>query len=62
MNVGNDAGWAGSAGPWITPELSMQKVVWTETAVCGQRRFERKRHAKLSITHKFWWVKKGFSV
>ena len=30
--MNNDAGWCGSGGPWITPELSMQKVVWTETA------------------------------
>ena len=23
--MNNDAGWCGSGGPWITPELSMQK-------------------------------------
>src|SRR5262245_18261534 len=23
-------GWSESGGPWITPELSMQKLVWTE--------------------------------
>ena len=40
VNLGNAPGWAGSAGPWITPELSMQKVVWTETAVRGPRHFE----------------------
>lgn len=28
-------GFATSGGPWITPELSMQKVVWTRTAVTG---------------------------
>ena len=33
--MNNDAGWCGSGGPWITPELSMQKVVWTETDVDG---------------------------
>jgi len=31
VNMNNDAGWCGSGGPWITPELSMQKVVWSET-------------------------------
>ena len=31
--MNNDAGWCGSGGPWITPELSMQKIVWTETRV-----------------------------
>ena len=38
--MNNDAGWCGSGGPWITPELSMQKVVWTETRVEGGKRFE----------------------
>ena len=35
INMNNDAGWCGSGGPWITPELSMQKLVWTETAIHG---------------------------
>jgi hypothetical protein len=40
VNMNNDAGWCGSGGPWITPELSMQKVVWTETNVHGPGHFE----------------------
>ena len=40
VNMNNDAGWNGSGGPWITPEQSMQKVVWTETDVTGPKRFE----------------------
>jgi hypothetical protein len=39
INMNNDAGWCGSGGPWITPELSMQKVVWTQTIVEGPRKF-----------------------
>ena len=39
LNLNNDAGWCGSGGPWITPELSMQRVVWTETPVAGPSRF-----------------------
>ena len=35
INMNNDAGWCGSGGPWITPELSMQKVVWSETVIDG---------------------------
>jgi hypothetical protein len=35
VNMNNDAGWAGSGGPWITPELSMQKVVWSQTNLTG---------------------------
>ncbi|MGO8697161.1 MAG: glycosyl hydrolase [Limisphaerales bacterium] len=40
VNMNNDAGWCGSGGPWITPELSMQKVVWSETNVDGPCHFE----------------------
>ena len=35
VSMNNDAGWCGSGGPWITPELSMQKLVWSETNVSG---------------------------
>ena len=35
FNMNNDGGWCGSGGPWITPELSMQVVVWSETTVEG---------------------------
>ncbi len=35
INMNDDAGWCGSGGPWITPELSMQKVVWSETQARG---------------------------
>jgi hypothetical protein len=40
VNMNNDAGWNGSGGPWIRPEQSMQKVVWTETNLTGPYRFE----------------------
>jgi hypothetical protein len=40
VNMNNDAGWNGSGGPWIKPEQSMQKIVWTETKVEGPKRFE----------------------
>jgi hypothetical protein len=35
VNMTNDAGWCGSGGPWITPELSMQVIVWSTTAIAG---------------------------
>jgi hypothetical protein len=40
VNMNNDAGWCGSGGPWITPELSMQKVVWSQTNCQGGRHFD----------------------
>ncbi|MFV0564735.1 MAG: glycosyl hydrolase [Flavobacteriaceae bacterium] len=30
-------GFAVAGGPWITPELSMQKVVWTDTVIAGNK-------------------------
>jgi len=33
-------GFAVAGGPWITPELSMQKVVWSKTLVSGGKLFE----------------------
>ena len=40
VNMNNDAGWCGSGGPWITPALAQKKMVWTETAVAGGKKFE----------------------
>jgi hypothetical protein len=40
VNMNNDAGWCGSGGPWISPALAMQKVVWTETNLEGPLRVE----------------------
>ncbi|MBP8302838.1 MAG: DNA-binding protein [Phycisphaerae bacterium] len=33
-------GFSVAGGPWITPELSMQRLVWTQTQVQGGRRIE----------------------
>ncbi|OHB85412.1 MAG: hypothetical protein A2V98_12725 [Planctomycetes bacterium RBG_16_64_12] len=40
VNMNNDAGWNGSGGPWIKPEQSMQKVVWSEASFAGPQRVE----------------------
>lgn len=32
-------GFALAGGPWITPELSMQRVVWTKTYTSGKKQF-----------------------
>jgi hypothetical protein len=39
INVNNGPGWTGSSGPWITPELSMQHLVWTNFTVTGPTNF-----------------------
>ena len=39
INLTNGPGWCGSSGPWITPELAMQKLVDTSTDVEGPKSF-----------------------
>ena len=39
VNMNNDGGWCGSGGPWITPEISMQMLVWSETPLEGPKHF-----------------------
>jgi len=35
IGMHNGPGWSSSGGPWITPERSMQQMVWAETTVDG---------------------------
>ena len=35
-------GWSASGGPWITPELGMQELTWSETTVEGPRELSTK--------------------
>ncbi len=39
LSMNNDGGYSGSGGPWITPDLSMQVMVWSETTLEGPQRF-----------------------
>src|SRR5882672_6759273 len=31
VSMNNAPGWSGSGGPWISPDLAMQKLVWSKT-------------------------------
>lgn len=35
IGMHNAPGWSSSGGPWVTPERSMQQLVWTEITVRG---------------------------
>jgi hypothetical protein len=37
----NCAGWSSSGGPWVKPELAMQKVICSETFIDGPARIEK---------------------
>ena len=43
LNLGmhNSPGYSGTGGPWVTPKMSMKKVVWSTTSVPGGTAFER---------------------
>ncbi len=34
----NSPGWSSSGGPWVTPEMAMQHLSWTETFITGGNR------------------------
>jgi len=36
----NCPGWSASGGPWITPELSMQEITWSEIYVGGNKQIK----------------------
>jgi len=40
INMNNDAGWCGSMGPWVTPELAEQQLVWTEAVIPGGSHYD----------------------
>jgi hypothetical protein len=35
FTIHNCPGWSASGGPWITPELAMQQITWSETFIEG---------------------------
>jgi len=40
IGIHNAPGWSSSGGPWVTPELSMQQIVWSETTVQGEQKVD----------------------
>ena len=46
-------GWALAGGPWITPELSMQKVVWAQARAEGGPEVHRPLHKEAGCFRSF---------
>ena len=38
VSLFNSPGWSSSGGPWITPEMAMQEVAWTEVHVTAEQK------------------------
>ena len=51
FHIMNCPGWSASGGPWITPEKSMKKLIWTEENVTGSKNFVKKLN-KPKIEHR----------
>ncbi len=43
MGLHNSDGWSSSGGPWITPELSMKRITWSEEAISGNQIYRSKQ-------------------
>lgn len=41
FGVHNADGWTSSGGPWITPEMSMKRITWSEQAIDIKQKGER---------------------
>lgn len=54
VNLNNDPGWAGSAGPWITPELATQKVIIAQTILAGPSHFAGPLARPAGIKHDYY--------
>jgi hypothetical protein len=42
MSIFSCAGWSEAGGPWVTPQMAMKKLVWSETDVAGPVKFATK--------------------
>ena len=42
MSIFSCAGWSEAGGPWVTPQMAMKKLVWSETDVAGRVQFAEK--------------------
>jgi len=42
MSIFSCAGWSEAGGPWVTPEMAMKRLVWSETSIAGPVKFGQK--------------------
>ena len=42
MSIFSCAGWSEAGGPWVTPQMAMKRLVWSETTVAGPAKFGEK--------------------
>jgi len=42
MSIFSCAGWSEAGGPWVTPEMAMKRLVWSETEITGPLEYSEK--------------------
>lgn len=42
MSIFSCAGWSEAGGPWVTPQMAMKKLVWSETDLAGPVKYGEK--------------------
>ena len=42
MSIFSCAGWSEAGGPWVTQQMAMKRLVWSETDVAGPKKFADK--------------------
>ena len=53
FGIHNCPGWASSGGPWIKPEISMQKLVWSEKTIPGPAEIDLGKLAQPKVDPKW---------
>jgi hypothetical protein len=54
VNLNNDPGWAGSGGPWVTPEIASQRVISAAMVLPGSSRFDAALTQPAGVNHGFY--------
>src|SRR6185437_13173953 len=54
VNLNNDPGWAGSGGPWVTPEIATQTVITGTTVLQGPSQFDALLPRPAGVNHGFY--------
>jgi len=54
INLNNGAGWAGSGGPWVSPEYASQVVVHSQLTLEGPSRFDDEVPTPARVRHGYY--------
>ncbi|HXE51955.1 MAG TPA: glycosyl hydrolase, partial [Tepidisphaeraceae bacterium] len=54
INLNNGAGWAGSGGPWVSPEFASQVVVHSQLTLQGPSRYDAVVPLPVGIRHGYY--------